>query len=137
VVTSPTGGATFTNLGIRFGVPVQVTGGQVFSFQVIVSNDGFANATNVVRTLKLRANNGSQVTVTLAPSGSTTSYANNRSTVTLPLVNILSSATSVITMQAIADANVTSIQLEGTVSSPETDGVPGDNSATVTIGVRP
>lgn len=137
VVSLPTQGATFTNLGLSFGVPGQVTGGQVFSFQVIVTNDGLANATSVLRTLRLRANNSSQITMTSVPPGTTVSYVDGRATITLPLVDILSGGNSVITLQAQVNANVTSMQLEGTVSSPETDSTLGDNSATATIGVKP
>jgi PKD repeat protein len=137
VVSLPTQGVTFTNLGLSFGVPGQVTGGQVFNFQVIVTNDGLANATNVLRTLKLRANNNSQITMTSVPTGTNVSYVGGRTTITLPLTNILSGGNTVITLQAQVNANVTSMQLEGTVSSPETDSTLADNSATATIGVRP
>jgi PKD repeat protein len=136
-VSQPAKGPTFTNLGISFGAPGQVTGGQQFTFQTFVSNDGLANATNVQRIIKLRANNNTQITMVVVPPGATVSYAGNRTTITLAPVNILSGGTTTATITAQVNSNVTSIQLQGTVTSPEVDSTLSDNAATVTIGVKP
>ena len=136
-VTLPNAEPLQTNLGLSFGAPMQVTGGQPFSFQVNVSNDGLLNATNVLRVIKLRANNNTQITIQTPPPGATITYDGNRTTITLPLVGINSGAFTSVTLTALVQSNVNSIQLDGTVSSPEADAELGDNSAALTIEVRP
>lgn len=135
-VSVPNIGAN-TNLGLSFGAPFQIQGGIPFSFQVTVSNDGLVNATNVLRQLKIRANNNTQVTVVSPPPGVVVSYTGSRTLITLPLVPIASGAAMSLTLQAQTQTNVNSIQIEGTVSSPETDAHLDDNVSSLTIEVRP
>lgn len=137
IVTAPNTGPLDVNLGLSFGAPAQVIGGATFSFQVIVSNDGSANATNVQRILKLRSSNGSKVTIVSPPVGVTVTYSGPITNVTLPLVGINSGAFVALTLQASTETTATAMQLEGNVTSPETDPTQGDNSASLTITVKP
>lgn len=135
-VSAPNPGAD-VNLGLQFGAPVQVKGGVPFSFQVIVSNAGLANATNVTRVITLRSNNNSQVVIPTTPPGATVTFAAPYTTITLPLISIASGSFAAITMQAQVDANVASVQLRGSSTCDEVDVTPEDNLSTLTIGVKP
>lgn len=136
-VSNPNPGPLYTNLGLSFGAPSQITGGQNFNFQVNVTNDGLQNATNVQRVIKLRSNNNSQLTLVTPPPGVTVTYNGNKTTITLPQVSINSGAYASVTLTVSVQANVNSVQIDGTVSSPQTDSTLSDNNASLTIQVRP
>jgi PKD repeat protein len=137
-VTAPITGPTFTNLRMVFASAPQILAGQSFSLQVIVTNDGLLNATNVQRFIKLRSNNGSAITITSAPLGSTITTHGPITQIALPLFNIASGGMSAVAnIIAVGASNISAIQIEGSVSSPETDSTPEDNKANLTITVRP
>jgi PKD repeat protein len=137
-VTAPITGPTFTNLGLMFVAPPQILAGESVNLQVIVSNDGLLNATNVQRFIKLRSNNGSAITINSAPLGSTITTFGPITQVMLPLVNITSGGLpAVANIVATGAGNIRAIQIEGIVLSPETDSTPEDNKANLTITVRP
>jgi PKD repeat protein len=136
-VTAANQNPLHTNLGLSFVAPIQIQGGTTFSVQVKVSNDGLANATNVLRKLVLRANNNSQVTIVAPPPGVVVTYTGGKTKITLPLVNINSGAFDVVTLQVAVQSNVNQLQIDGVASSPETDATASDNQASLTIEVRP
>lgn len=136
-VTSPVATPTMTNLGLSLGAPFQITAGQNLSFQVIVTNDGLLNATNVLRQLILKADNNSQLTLVTPPVGVTATYTDGKTRITLPLIPLTSGATAIVTLQVSVQSDVQSVTLDGVVSSPEADTEMGDNSATLTIEARP
>lgn len=136
-VTSPTDPPIMTNLGLSFGAPLQVTAGQNMSFQVVVTNDGLLDATDVARRIVLKADNSSQLTVVSPPPGATVSYSNGKTGITLPLIPLTSGSSSVVTMQVAVQGDVARITMDGTVTSPETDSTTSDNSASLSIEARP
>lgn len=136
-VTAPNIGPQNVNLGISFGAPSYIPSGAPFSFQTIVTNDGNADATSVSRKLVLRSSNGTEVSIINAPAGVTVVKTGPLTRVTLPAVNIASGNYATFTLQAQAAATATAVQIEGSVSSPETDPEQDDNKTSLTIGVRP
>lgn len=136
-VSAPNVGPLNTNLGISFGAPAYVPSGSTFGFQVIVTNDGLADATNVLRQLKLRSSDGSPVTIINPPSGVVVTKAGPLTKVKLPLVDIASGNYATFNLQAQAAGTASAVQLEGVASSPETDPEQDDNKTSLTIGVRP
>jgi hypothetical protein len=136
-VTAPNSGPLNVNLGLAFAAPARVASGTTFTFNVITTNDGLANATNVARVLKLRSNNGVQVTVSSTPPGSTVTFSGPLTIVTLPAVNIASGSNAVAMIQASVAATASAVQLTGTVTSPESDSTPEDNASSLTITVAP
>jgi PKD repeat protein len=129
--------STEVNVGVSFGAPVNVSGGQAFSFQVITSNAGGIQATNVVRVLKLRTNNTTPVTILNPPAGVTVETQGVLTVVTLPTTVVAGGGTDVIVLQASAAATAGTILITGTVSCAETDNTPQDNSASLSITVTP
>ena len=136
-VTAPVSGPLFVNLGVSIIAPPFISAGQNFNFQVKVTNDGAAPATNVVRTLIMRSNNGTEVALAGNPAGVSSTKSGPLTTVILPTVGIASGNFVIFNLTAVSDASATSIQLEGTAYSQEADPTPGDNKTTLTIGVRP
>lgn len=136
-VAAPNSGAGNVNLGLSFSAPSRVTGGATFAFQVVVTNDGLANATNVQRELKLRTSNGTAVTLVNVPAGVTVMRAGAITRVTLPAEDIPSGTYKNFTLEAQVSPTATAIQIEGTASSLENDPSQQDNSASITIGVTP
>lgn len=124
------------NLGISFIAPQQVQAGATFTFQVRTENDGMNNATNVVRQIRLRTNNSTQVVVSNPPLGSTVSFDGPFTVVNLAAVNIGSSAFVIQTLEITATASAKVIQVIATATSPEVDPELGDNSANLTIRAR-
>jgi PKD repeat protein len=124
------------NLGLSFIAPVQVQGGQVFSFQLRVSNDGLADAVNVERTVVLKADNDSQITITAAPVGAVVTYGSNTTTIVLPVMNIYSGSDEIVTIFALPQSNVAQIQLDGATTSATLDAALSDNQASLTLTVR-
>jgi PKD repeat protein len=125
------------NLGLSFGAPNQVISGETFSFQVITSNDGASSATSVSRIVNLRSDDGTAVTISSSPLGSSIDIQGVLTVVTLPLVNIMSGGSIVSVLQAFGESSARSIQLNGTVTSPEVDSTMVDNTANLTITVSP
>lgn len=128
---------TNTNLGLKIQAPVQVTGGQPFVFTCSVSNDGLADASVVTRTLRMRTNNLSTITILMSPPGATVTKNGDYTYIALPLIPITSGQSDTAVIQALIDSTVSSIIVEGTATSPEADSEYGDNTDTLTIGVKP
>lgn len=136
-VSAPNTGPTQVNLGISITGPAYILRGAPFTFQAVVTNDGLATATNVARSFVLRAADGSEVTMVNLPVGATVVKNGPLTKVTLPAVASIASGSFVsINLQAQAAASATAVQIEGSVSSPETDPTQSDNKASLTIGVR-
>jgi PKD repeat protein len=135
-VTSPATLPTKTNLGLSFGAPAQLTAGRTFTLQVITSNDGLLNATDVLRQIVLKANNSTQLTITAPPVGTTISYTNGKTVITLPLIPLASGASATVALQVAVQSNVNKVMIDGNVSSPEIDSEGRDNSASLTIEAR-
>lgn len=136
-VAAPNPGIGNVNLGLSFGSPSQIFGGQAFNFQVLVTNDGTANATNVARELKIRASDKSEIIVISAPSGSTITRTGPITRIILPMVNISSGNFASAVLQLQVQSTATAVQFEGTTSSVETDPELNDNKTSLTIAVRP
>lgn len=135
-VAMPSTGPSQVNLGIQFGAPATVNKGALFSFQIITTNDGKAEATHVKREVVLRSSNGSEVVIKNPAAGVVVTKSGALTKVTLPETTIASGGYTIFNLQAQADATASAIQLDGIVSSLETDPTQGDNTASLTIGVR-
>jgi len=135
-VTAPQQGAT-VNLGLSFNAPTQIIGGAQFAFQVITTNDGLLPATEVQRVIKLRSNNGTAVTITNSPAGTTVLTEGVLTVVSLPRIPLGSGQSATAILNAVGTSSASAIQIEGTAVSPEVDNTPGDNSQSVTIVVKP
>lgn len=131
------------NLGLSFGAPSNVSGGQTFGFQVITTNDSVLDATNVIRTVKLRTSNGHEVQVINAGGGTVTSSgvgskSNPKiTTITLPAINLAAGGASVTIIQVRAQTNAGSVLLQGTAVATESDSEPDDNTNVLEIQVLP
>lgn len=136
-VAAPNVGPLNVNLGMSFGAPATVTGGAAFSFQVIVTNDGSADATVVNRQIILRSSNGTEVVLLNPAPGVVVTKQGVFTKVLLPQTNIASGQYTTFTLQAQAAATATAVQIEGKVESQETDPEQDDNTVSLTIGVRP
>ena len=136
-VEAPNTGPLQTNLGVSFGAPAFIKSGTPFSFQVIVTNDGLAGATNVARNLILRSSNGTEVTIIDPPAGVSVTTQGIFTKVSLPPVAISSGSYTTFNLQAQAAASASAVQIECKVASPETDPTLEDNTASLTLGARP
>jgi PKD repeat protein len=135
-VTAPVVGPTSTNLGLSFRAPNHIIAGNTFSFQTVVSNDGLLNATNIQRSLVLKSDNNSQLTIVSPPVGCTVTYSGNKTRVSMPLISLASGASAMVTLQVQVQSNVKSVTIDGVAISPEHDVEMRDNSGTLTIEAR-
>lgn len=126
----------FVNLGISLGAPNNVTATVPFSFQVLVSNDGSYDATNVSREIILRSNTGSNVDLVDPPLGVTVQRDGQLLKVSLPSTAVAAGQHTTFTLRAVCPANVTSLTVQGVASCDQTDRTVGDNITTLSIGVR-
>lgn len=137
-VTAPALPST-TNLGIRLGGPSQVQRGSTFNISVVVTNDGLIPATNVSRVLTIPNVAGHQILVSNLPAGSTIDRQGNKTIVTLPEILTLPSGAnygpSFVSITAPVAGEI--LVLFAVVQSPELDVTPGDNTASLSIRVKP
>lgn len=135
VVTAPSAGPFTVNLGATLIAAPTALPGEPHTVEVLVTNDGAATATAVSRVLRVRASDGSQVAV--AAAGASAVFSAGLTVVTLPAVaSIGAGSFESYVLSLTPQGGVTSMQIELTASSPETDPTPGDNVALLTIGVR-
>ena len=125
------------NLGISFGAPAQIIGGNTFSVQVITTNDGLVTATNVQRVIRLRTDNSTQVAIVAMPPGCSVTTTGPVTQVTLPVGNIASGGAMTSVLQLSVSATANAFQIEGTAMSLESDPTLADNSASLTVPVKP
>lgn len=137
VTAAPTTGK-LTNLNINFSGPLQSKFNEVFTVTANISNAGAASATSVVRTISIDDVGSTAVIVTGLPVGSTSIHSNNKTTITLPTISVLGSGQhSSVSFAVQSPSHAGTITINGTVRSPEVDSTVGDNSATLTVRVKP
>ena len=125
------------NLGIQLIGPLQVGSGQTFPVKVLVSNDGRLAATNVARTIVINDMGSNQITVTGAPTGTTTYRDGRKLVVVLPVVpSIVSGQFVQSNFSIVTPAATGTLQLQANVVSPEADAELSDNTTELSIRVR-
>lgn len=129
-----------TNLEITLATAAaQVVRNTLFTVNVLTRNEGLATATNVARQIVIPDVGTHEVTVANLPAGATTYRSGAKLIVDLPAITSLSSGGSVNTVfsvRATPIANQTMV-INASVSSPETDPQPGDNTTSLSVLIRP
>lgn len=133
-VQAPNYGPSLPNLGVKLVAAPYVVAGSEFSIQVVVSNDGNAVASDVVRTLTLRTDNGADIVITNA--GLTVTKESVFTNITLPTVSILAGNTVSYTITAMVDSSVNTVLINSKVTCAGADALADDNVAALSIGVR-
>jgi PKD repeat protein len=136
--TSPT--TTQTNLEIKLTTASsQVVRNTLFSVNVLTRNEGLATATNVARRIVIPDVGSHQVSVSNLPPGSTTSRSGKNLIVDLPVIPTLSSGGSVNTVFSVLATPIANqtLVINASVSSPESDPQPGDNTTSLSVLIRP
>lgn len=126
-----------TNLSIQLGATLQVTSGQAFNVAVIVSNDGRRTATNVTRSIVIEDMGQYPITITGAPTNTTTKVVGKTLVVSLPVLPTLNGGQNTVSNFTVnTPAAKGTIALRATVMSPETDAETGDNVTALFIKVK-
>ena len=135
---APASGGTNTNLSIQMMAPLQVDRGQEFAVTVTSANGGFLQATKVSRTIIIDDfRDGTSITVTAKPVGSTVVQAAGKTILTLPQIPVMVSGQTVSSDFSIKVPNQNgSIKIQAGIASPETDSELGDNSAALTVRIK-
>lgn len=137
VLAAPTPGSK-TNLEARLGAPQQVRVNQVFSVSATANNDGLMTATNVIRKISISNFSSANLNISNLPEGSTLVNDKGRAIITLPVISRLQSNKPVNTLFNItAPSAPTRIEIFMTVESREIDASSADNTAKISITVKP
>lgn len=130
---------TYTNLGVKLGGPSQIQRNQPFNVSITVNNDGYLAATNTARTISIPDVGDEQIIVTNLPVGSTKTRSGKITVINLPVIPILNTGAvygpMFFTVQA--PSRKGALKIQAMVHSPETDATIGDNTASISIEVRP
>jgi PKD repeat protein len=127
-----------TNLEVKIIAADQVVRGSYVPVSIQIKNDGFETATNIVRTITILDVDANQIIVSGLPGGSTTSRDRKVLTITLPtILSMITSGVVSTTFTVQAPLTGTPIVITATVSSPEIDSESGDNTASLSIEVKP
>lgn len=138
VVLPPETGLT-TNLGIQLGGPSQVLRNTTFNISINVSNDGYLAATSVQRILTIPKVKGEYIQVGNLPPGATVVNAGNITTVTMVPVPVIPSGLTYgpIFVSITAPSKSGDLVINARTESPEQDSTLGDNTASISIVVKP
>lgn len=138
VEAAPASGGTNANLSIQLMAPLQVDRGQEFVVTVTTANSGFKEATRVSRTMIIDDfSDGSSVTVTAKPIGSTVNHASGKTILSFPQIATLSTGQTVANDFSIKVPNKNgTVKIQAGVVSPEVDSELGDNVSALSIRIK-
>jgi PKD repeat protein len=139
IVDSAASAGNNVNLEVTMGGPSQATRNTTFNINVLVRNEGLDPATNVQRTLVIPNVGNEQISVTAYPPGTTLNRVGTLLYVNLPVIPTLTSGTFVNQVIGIMAPSLpnTTVVITSSVTSPEVDPSPGDNTSSLSILVRP
>lgn len=138
VVSAPGATGTKTNLESRIGAPMQVKFNQVFSISITTNNDGLKEAKNVLRVVTFSNYANANLQFSNLPQGSLMVTDKGKTIITLPpLASLVANSPVNVIFNVVAPASSTKIDVVSTAFSAQQDSNLADNTAKISIAVKP